>query len=317
MKKILAILLTLVMAFTFVTPAFAAEESANEVVESINTGTLFIQKVYETIHLLVHGFSRVFESNCPMCNVVDATPADFAEVLANAAKGEVVSLDAGDYGVLTLGTIDGIGLAAKEGANVDKIEITAETVLKDVTISGFDFIIEAKNDYAIKINESSTLENVVFEDIDFIGTTTEKNTYGIRGNTKTGTVEVINCSFSKVGYAIYSSGKGGFASFKAEGCTFTNIKSWVIHLQYGFDGNMAIVNCEFDNCIGGISKHKEIVNGSTFTFTGNTIADNCKDHKGNGSEWFEITTNNAIIEGNTLGGVEWIPGAAQGIKPLS
>ncbi len=318
MKKLLAVILTIVMAFSFVTTAFAADRSpeAEDALESINNGTLFIQKVYETIHLLVHGFTRVFEADCPMCNVVDATPEDFAEVLASAEKGEVVSLDEGDYGILTLGTIDGIGIAAKEGANVDKIEIPADAALKDVTISGFDLVIETSADYGINVNTEAKIENLIIENVSFTGPVTVKNCYAIKGHNNAATVTVRNCTFNGTGYAMYTTGKFGYADLKIENCTFSNIYSWVIHLQYGFNGNMTITGCTFEACDDGIAKHGAFAADKTFTFTNNTVGADCAGHDGKDSKWFELKTANAVIAGNTFAGEEWIPGAAQGIAAL-
>lgn len=317
MKKVLAIVLAIVMTLSLSTVSFAAEsKEANDALETINTGTLFIQKVIESIHLVIHGFSRVFEADCPMCNVDDATPEDFADVLANAEKGEVVSLDAGDYGVITLGTLDGIGITAKDGAIVDYIVIPADASLKDVTLSGFELEVEASGEYCIKIDANATIENLVIEDVIFTGPATVKNCYGINGHNNTATMTVRNCTFIDTGYAMYSSGKLGYAELTVEDCTFINIYSWVIHLQYGFLGNMTITGCTFAECEDGIAKHGSFAEDKTFTFTNNTVGADCYGHDGVDSKWFEIKTNNAVIEGNTYGGAEWIPGADQGIKAL-
>ena len=249
-----------------------------------------------------------------MCNVVDATPEDIADVIAAAQEGEVVSLDEGDYGVLTLGTLKGIGITAKDGAAVDYIEIPADASLTDVTLSGFELEVEAKNEYCIIIDPAAAIENLVIEDVTFTGPATVKNCYAIKGNNTSATMTVRNCTFVDTGYAMYSTGEGGFASLLIEDCSFKNIYSWVVLVQYGFLGDLTITGCTFDECEDGISKNGSFAADKTFTFTNNTLDSECRGHDGKEAKWFEIKTANSVVEGNTLAGAEWIPGAAQGLK---
>lgn len=97
MKKILAITLSIVMAFTFMMPAFAADEEVDATVEnseicdsvggvfdsltgiygdleegdyvSAATGVFgLIENIYNALHTLLHTLSEMFDFNCPFCD---------------------------------------------------------------------------------------------------------------------------------------------------------------------------------------------------------------------------------------------------------
>lgn len=100
MKKILAVLLTLVMAFTLAAPAFAAVPEVNQEEISSSIGNIsadasaavdaagaicdslkaedykgaitsafdFAEKLFKAIHTLVHSLSELFDFNCPFCD---------------------------------------------------------------------------------------------------------------------------------------------------------------------------------------------------------------------------------------------------------
>lgn len=349
MKKILAVLLTILMMFSLAAPAFAAEaelddaQTSTEVVESDSTvgddvldvyediknedyqaaftGAVgAIRKFIEAVHELLHDFVKLFKFACPFCGkvIVEANPENIADVLADAKSGDTVILVAGDYEVITLGALDGVEIEATEGVVVDKIVTTAESVLKDVIIKGFELEVESgkSRDHGIKIDANAVIENLVIEDVTFTGPATYKNCEGINGNNVNATITVKNCTFNGVGYALYTSGKGGFAALTFDGCTFNEIYSWVVHAQYGFNGDLTINGCTFTACEDGISKNGSFAADKTFTFTNNTVGADCAGHDGKDSKWFELKTASAVIEGNTLAGAEWIPGADQGIKAL-
>lgn len=340
MKKILAVLLSLVMAFTFMMPAFAVEENvaeenissivddANEIQKDIEEGDYvsavtgaieFIERLFAAIHNLIDNLSEVFEFDCPLCNgpvILPADPTTLEDVLAVAKEGEIVSLAAGDYEVITLGTLNGVTISAEEGAVVDYIATTAETALTNVTLQGFDLEVTAGGEYGILIDPEAVIDNLVIEDTIFTGPATVKNCYGIKGNNVNATMTVRNCTFKDTGYAIYSTAPGGYAGLTFEGCSFDNIYSWVILVQYGFTGDLTITGCNYVACEDGISKNGAFAEGKTFTFTNNTVGADCAGHDGKDSKWFELKTASAVVSGNTYGGVEWIPGAEQGIKAL-
>lgn len=107
MKKILAVLLSLVMAFTFMMPAFAADEvveeessiadsfggvidSAEDICDSfkaedykgVATGIFsFAENLFVAIHDLIHALSEMFDFDCPFCDdkKAEADDGDEAE----------------------------------------------------------------------------------------------------------------------------------------------------------------------------------------------------------------------------------------------
>ena len=319
MKKFMAILLTLAMLFTIAAPAYAA--GVEDVSNAANEAISFFDKVYEKVHDLMHILAKAFSIKCPFCGkkFIVASPGKVDEALDKAKSGDTVDFKAGNYGVITLDTLDGVTLDAADGVIVEKIVTTSETVLKNVTITGFELETEIpedkkSRDCGIKIDPTATIENLVIEDTTFTGPSTYKNCEGINGNNTSATITVKNCTFDGVGYALYSTGSGGFAELVFDGCAFNDIYSWVVHAQYGFLGNSTITGCTFNECEDGIAKHGTFAEGKTFTITNNTVADNCKGHDGKDAKWFELKTASSVVSGNTYGGAEWVPGAAQGLK---
>lgn len=327
MKKFLAILLTLMMVFTIATPAYAAmdkedvQTSVGEIADDnsfVGKVTNFFVGIIESIHNLLHNIARKVSIKCPFCGkrFIVAKPGAVEDAFADAKSGDTIEFEAGEYGAITLGSLEGIILEGKDGVDVDSFITTAETSLKDVTIKGFDLDVAASGESCMVIDATAVIENLVIEDVTFTGPVTVKNCYGIKGNNTSATMTVKNCTFDGTGYALYSTGKGGYAELTVENCAFNDIYSWVILVQYGFLGDLTITGCTFNACEDGISKNGSFDAAKTFTFTNNTVADNCAGHDGKDSKWFELKTATAVIEGNTFGGAEWIPGDAQGIKPL-
>lgn len=124
MKKILAVLLSLVMAFTFMMPAFAAEEVVveeessitdsfggvidsaedirdsfeNEDVEGVINGVFaFAESLFNAIHDLVHTLSEMFDFDCPFCDDVKVDteepvePEEPEEIIGTVANTEDLS----------------------------------------------------------------------------------------------------------------------------------------------------------------------------------------------------------------------------------
>lgn len=315
MKKFLAVLLAIAMLFTIAAPAYAAgTDDAAAAVSGVNG---FLAKIYDKIHDLLHIFVKAFGLKCPFCGktIVVAKPGNVDEVLDKAKNGETVEFAAGDYGTITLNDLNGVTLEADESVNVDKFVTTAESELKDVTLTGFDFEIAAVNrDCGISIDYNATIENLVIDDATFVGEN-HKSSCGIFGNNPTATLTVKNSTFENMGYALWSTSSNGYGEITIENCTFNNLNSWVVLLQYGtFAGNSTITGCTFTKCVDGVAKHGTLAADKTFTFTNNTLDSECRGHDGKEAKWFEIKTANSVVEGNTLAGAEWIPGAAQGLK---
>lgn len=119
MKKILAVLLSLVMAFTFMMPAFAADDVAAEessitdsfggVIDSaedirdsfenkdaegvINGVFAFAESLFNAIHDLVHTLSEMFDFGCPFCDETaePEVPEEPEEIIGTVANTEDLS----------------------------------------------------------------------------------------------------------------------------------------------------------------------------------------------------------------------------------
>lgn len=121
MKKILAVLLSLVMAFTFMMPAFAVEEAGEVTQESSITDSFggiidsaedirdsfenedytgvasgvfaFIENLLKGVHDLVHGLSEMFDFGCPFCDETaePEVPEEPEEIIGTVANTEDLS----------------------------------------------------------------------------------------------------------------------------------------------------------------------------------------------------------------------------------
>ena len=81
-----------------------------------------------------------------------------------------------------------------------------------------------------------------------------------------------------------------------------------------YSGDLTINGCTFNQCSDGLVKTGAF-NGSTFTFTNNTITASA-GHDGKDSKWFEVnaSASTKVITGNTKDGADWTPGDAEGLK---
>ena len=246
-----------------------------------------------------------------------ATPATIGDVIKNARPGDTVTLTAGDYETLTLSaeledvTID------FTNADVDRIVIGADSVLKNVTISGVDATATGTEGWAsaafIQMASGAQVENLVIEDSVFAKGDKNRN---VAINTGVeASVSFVDCTFDSLNYVAYSYANNTDISF--EGCTFEGMDSWVLMANGSpFNANLYINNCTFIECNDGIAKtNGKMAAGNTFTFTNNTIT-NCAGHDGSDAKWFSFTLESgatAVVSGNTKDGADWTPNSANGL----
>ena len=238
--------------------------------------------------------------------------------LAKAPAGSTVVLSKNvEWGAVTLGEVNNVTIEGN-GAAI-RFLTDANTKLENVTIRNINaaqFVTGAGQKGAFfVIDPAAQINNLVIENCVIVGDG-KKNSYGITYPNSNATITVKDCSFSNLGYALQTTGGGGYASLVIDSCTFENILSWAIMPQYGYPGDLTVNACTFNNTKGGLIKTgKNNVIGGTFTFTNNVIT-NSVGHDGKDSEWFEVnaSVNPKVISGNTKDGVAWTPGAAEGLN---
>ena len=235
--------------------------------------------------------------------------------IKNAAENSTITLADDVNGTISIEKVKNITIEGNENTNV-RFVTTANSKLENVTIKNaeFEFVTGAgqKNGAFVVIDAAAQIDNLVIEGCNIVGDG-NKNSYGIFGQNTTASIEVKECNFANVGYAIQSTAGGGYKSLVVEECTFENIISWAILPQYGYTGDLTINSCAFNNSNGGLVKTGAF-NG-TFTFTNNALT-SCTGHDGKDSKWFEVDASaaNKVVSGNVKDGVEWTPGSEQGLK---
>lgn len=252
----------------------------------------------------------VNENNKIVADVTSVT--DLADTLANAKAGTVINLKENtSYGTVTVDELKDVVINGAEGTTVI-FKTDANTKLEDVTLTNFDFeYTGATYDCGIVIDANAQIDNLVVDGCTVTGDGSKAGR-GLSGANNNATIVLKNCTFKDLGYPVYA--WGGYEALTIEGCTFDNIKSWAIMPQSGFDGDLTVTGCTFKNCLGGgLIKAGTLTAGHTFTFTDNTVT-NCTiagDHN-----WFQfnVSAGTTVISGNTMDGVSWTPGAADGLK---
>ncbi len=266
---------------------------------------------YDPTAWLAPGYSAV--KNGSNWEVTFGTAVDGATVLTGV-ENTTIDLAAGEYGAVTLGTLKNVTIKGSEDANVI-FTTTADSVLENVTLEGVEFEYTNTQNFGLIINASATINNLVLDGCSFVGPGT-KTGHAIHGHNNDAEITVRNCTFKDMGYPIYDqTNNSGFKHLMVDNCTFENIKSWAIMpLCRPYLGQLTINNCKFNNCTGGLVKTGTFEAGNTFTFTNNSVT-NSAGHDGKETEWFTVNANGtAVVSGNTKDGVEWTPGAEQGLN---
>ena len=252
------------------------------------------------------------EAEYPVIHAV-SNATDFEEAVKNAQPGEMINLNSNAEGTLKLSSeLNGVTIMADKG-NKALLDITDSAVLEDVTFKNFDLSgYNGSGSYngAININAGAEVD-LTFENCSFAPNTGYS---GVRVQEPTAELSFINCQFTGGRYAVYDSG-APIAKAEFIGCSFVGQSSWAVQFNgSGTASNITFDNCTFDSGNGGIIKVLGApAEGSTFTFTNNTIT-NSRGHDGKDSEWFSISNVFAIkCENNTLDGAAWNPAAAQGL----
>lgn len=249
--------------------------------------------------------------------VAPKTVAELQNALDNAVAGSTIVLPKNiTEAAIAIGEMKDVII---DGADNTKVRFVtnADSKIENVTIKNiaFEFTTGAgqAGGAGVVINKDAQIENLVIENSDFIGDG-NKNSYGVYGQNSNASIKIQNCKFLNLGYAIQAIAGGGYKSLVVDNCTFDNIISWAILPQYGYNGDLTINGCTFNNSKGGLVKTGAF-NGSTFTFTNNTIT-NSTGHDGNDSKWFDVNASTAtkIVAGNTVDGAAWNPAEAQGLK---
>ena len=261
---------------------------------------------------------EAFEGFIDIDYVLATTPAELKDALENAEEGSTILLQEDvNYGTITIGELKDVTIKGSENSTM-RFVTDANTKIENVTVKdmAFEFVTGAgqKNGAFVVIDAAAQIENLVVENCNIVGDG-KKNSYGIVGQNTSASIVVRNCNFSNLGYAIQTIAGGGYESLLVENCSFDNMNSWVIMPQYGYSGDLTINGCTFNQCSDGLVKTGAF-NGSTFTFTNNTITASA-GHDGNDSKWFEVNASASttkVITGNTKDGAAWTPGAANGLK---
>lgn len=250
-------------------------------------------------------------------NGSDAADANELTNALTSAQNKTIYLHENvSYGAVTAGSLSNVTIVGNKNT-VMRFVTDANTKIENVTVKdmAFEFVTGAgqKNGAFVVIDAAAQIENLVVENCNIVGDG-KKNSYGIFGQNTNASIVVRNCNFSNLGYAIQAIAGGGYKSLLVENCSFDNMNSWVIMPQYGYSGDLTINGCTFNQCSDGLVKTGAF-NGSTFTFTNNTITASA-GHDGKDSKWFEVnaSASTKVIEGNTKDGAAWTPGDAEGLK---
>ena len=242
-----------------------------------------------------------------------ATAANGKQVEAAIALGATtINLEEGDYGTITAGTLNDVVIEGNGNTLIFKTD--AQTNIQKATLKNVNFVYDKSTaDCGVVVNADATIENLVIENCDFIGTG-EKAGRGFSGQNDNANITIKDCTFKDLGYPIYA--WGSYESLTIENCTFENIKSWAIMPQSGFDGDLTVTGCNFNNCKGGgLIKAGTLTAGHTFTFTKNTVT-GCTVSGDHNWFQFDVSAGSTSISENTKDSESWTPTSTDGLKGL-
>ena len=274
MKKLLAILLTLVMALSVTTLSWADENNYVTIDGLIDESGELIR--YDTLTAAAKAW-RESKNIVTSGNTFGGHPADLTEV-----ESIVWTIHG------TVETGDGAGVVGSNGAG-DSIfgggYFTPAVTVKSVTVKGVDNAKVAKTgDSAYRV--SAAAQSVAYEGITFVDTVRiDSNPANLTFNNckfeaglrmphsaAGANVTVDNCKLSgnADGYAVFV--QGTMASFKIANSTISNCQRG-INIQAGNDAVVTIDN----NTISDLTDANkgsaiQLTSGKTFTVTNNTIS---------------------------------------------
>ena len=84
MKKLLAVIMSVVMAFSIaVVPASAADVTVDEFFEAVDTSIALIEDTINQIHYLVGTILGILEKECPLCGEIHDAELDLDSLLGS------------------------------------------------------------------------------------------------------------------------------------------------------------------------------------------------------------------------------------------
>ncbi len=247
----------------------------------------------------------------PTITVTDA--AELEEALGKAAPGQTIKLAAGEWGDVKLtGELEDVTISA-EGVEAVKFIVTPEAKLTNVTFADINVTYNGgnvgyKDGGIINIQKGAQVKNLVIEEGVFTATGGNSLVVGI--NEPTAEVTLNKCKIDGPKYTMYS--MSGFGPLTIVDCEIKNQKSWIVQAaNAGANcGPVTMSGNTLDNCVQGLIKLGSDTQ-TDIVFTNNELI-NCGEHEPYG--WFDrCEDSNVTVSGNKLDGVEWNPGAAEGL----
>ena len=306
MKKFLALMIAVVMAFSMVAiPVSAADSVDLEKVETTVTDTFdYIEKLMESIHALVGGILAVFDKECPFCDEIHKsaeTPDEptpdvpvepevvYPTVPENfPAKAEIPA----DAIVATAETLADVIANAEDGACI----ALADGVYDEIVMTKGNITLAAENATVGFINLNGK-SNITLDGIKFDAAGAKAALRGdaaetgyvanivatLKGKSSSNGHDIVikNCTFTgtPVDGATYAPiyvndhKRSSYHAYNytVDGCLFETKASYYVYLSYLVKGDIFVKNNFFGNkdtdCASFIWSSS---NGSNITFENNT-----------------------------------------------